>query len=194
MKTPGMLVFALTAVVAGHAQTTTSTTPVPPATTAPKTAPTTSKAVPVPTTKAAPTSKAGATTPAATATKAPATKAPAGKDAAKKEEPKIEGMTIPRGKKFLGLQIVNGTFKLSFYDEKKKPVAADMPRAILRWDPKYKVGKERVVLNISEDGKSLASPRSIRPPYSFKLYITLLKEATEAEEPAGETFVIDFQA
>jgi hypothetical protein len=112
-----------------------------------------------------------------------------------KKEPKIDGIEVPRGELgFLGVEIVNGTFKISFYDKKKKPIAADVMRAVLRWDPKYKVGQERVVLNLSDDGKSLSSPKTIRPPYSFKLFITLLKDATETADPVGETHVIDFRA
>lgn len=174
MKTPAWLVlaFASLAVAGARAQTPTPA-PVPN-----KTAPA-AKSVPLP--KTAP------------ATKAPTAKAPAAKTVKKEEPPpKIEGITIPRGKNFLGIQIVNGTFKLSFYDEKKKPMPADVPRAVLRWDPKYKVGKERLLLGLGEDGKSLTSPKNIRPPYNFKLYITLLKDASEAEDPVGETFVIDF--
>ncbi len=181
MKTPARLVLALASFAMVQAQTTT-----PPATPTPTTPP---KAVSAPN-KNAPATKAVVVP----KTTAPAAKLPAvkGKEVAKKEELKIEGVTIPRGKNFLGVQIVNGTFKLSFYDDKKKPMQGDVPRAVLRWDPKYKVGKERVVLMAGEDGKSLSSPKTIRPPYNFKLYITLLKEATEAEDPVGETFVIDF--
>lgn len=115
---------------------------------------------------------------------------------AKKEEPKIEGLEIPRGgdRGFLGLQMVNSTFKLSFYDKAKKPMNVDAARAVVRWDPKYKVGQDRVVLNPSDDGKSLTSPKNIRPPHQFKLFITLLKSAAEDAEPtAGETFVVDFK-
>ena len=116
-------------------------------------------------------------------------------DAAKVEAPpQIDGMVVPRGALgFMAVQIVGNTFKISFYDAKKKPTKADVTRAILRWDPKYKVGSERVVLNLSEDGKSLASPRNIRPPYLFKLFITLLKDAAEGEDAPGETHVIDFR-
>lgn len=113
------------------------------------------------------------------------------------EPAKIEGMEVARkGGGYLGVAIVGGTFKITFYDAKKKAVAADVARAALRWDPKYKVGSERVVLNRTEDGKALVSPRSIRPPYLFKLYITLIKDAGEgdAAEAAGETLVIDFRA
>jgi len=131
---------------------------------------------------------------------AAAAKAGTDKDASKKTEPaekeyKIEGVEVPRGARgFLGVQIVSGAFKISFYDSKKKPIPADVNRALLRWDPKYKVGQERLVLTASEDGKSLTSPKPIRPPYLFKLFITLTKDASETAEPVGETYVIDFRA
>lgn len=129
----------------------------------------------------------------------PGTKAaPKKGEAAKKAEPaKIEGIEVSRGAAgFMGVQMVGSTFKISFYDAKRKPIAADVARALLRWDPKNKVGSERVVLNRAEDGMSLTSPKNIRPPYLFKLYITLLKTAGEGEaaEAAGETHVIDFRA
>ncbi len=113
--------------------------------------------------------------------------------AKKEEKPVIEGMAIPRGDGFLGIRIVDSTFQLSFYNSEKKPVPADVDRAALRWDPKYKVGEERVVLNPSEDGKSLVSPKNIRPPYLFKLYMTLVREAAPGRTPLNETIVVDFR-
>ncbi len=149
---------------------------------------------------AAPATGSSTATKAGTATKAATPAAGAAKAPAKKAEavPKIEGMEIARGAKgFLGLQLVGGTFKLSFYDMKKKPVAPDVARAMLRWDPKGKVGQERLVLN--RDGMALSSPRPVRPPYVFKLFITLIPEGAatgdgaEAATPAGETIVVDFK-
>jgi hypothetical protein len=112
---------------------------------------------------------------------------------AKKPEPPavIEGMTIPRGTGFLGIAIVDSTFRLSFYDAEKKPVAPDVARAALRWPVKYQPGDERTVLNLASDGKSLASAFVVRPPYFFKLFITLIAE--DAPSGAGETFVVDFR-
>lgn len=146
--------------------------------------------------KAAPKAPVRISPPVATTEKALAKKAEAAKKAesGKKEEPKIKGVVVPRGERgFLGVEMVEGTFKIAFYDAKKKPVEPDVTRAALRWDPKYKVGQERLVLNLDADGKSLSSPRIIRPPYNFKLFITLIKEATAKEEPVGETHVIDFR-
>jgi hypothetical protein len=113
----------------------------------------------------------------------------------KEEEPKINGVVVPRGERgFLGVEIVGAQFKITFYDTKKKPTQPDVARAVLRWDPKYKVGQDRLVLNPDADGKSLSSPRSVRPPYNFKLFITLIKEPAENVDPSGETHVIDFRA
>ena len=126
-------------------------------------------------------------------------KAAPGKEApgktAKKDEPppKIAGMEIARGDRFLGLEVVNGVFKLSFYDAKKKPVPPDVARAVLRWDPKYKVGQERTVLSPGGGVNVMTSEKTVRPPYNFKLFITLLKQATEGEDPVGETIVVDFK-
>ena len=52
----------------------------------------------------------------------------------KQEELKIPGLTIVREKGgFLGLVLENNNFKLSFYNGKKEPVAADVSRATARW-------------------------------------------------------------
>lgn len=132
---------------------------------------------------------------------APPAKSGAGKGApakgAKKEEPapKIEGMEIARpGGGFLGVQIFNGAFKMNFYDSEKKPTPPDVARAVMRWDAKYKVGQERIVLNPGE-ANALSNPRTIRPPYIFKLFIVLIKDAAAegAESPAGESYVVDFR-
>jgi hypothetical protein len=113
----------------------------------------------------------------------------------KKEEPKIEGIVVSRGERgFMGVELVGGAFKITFYDPKKKPVAPDVARAALRWDAKYKVGQERLVLNPTGDGKSLSNPKTIRGPHNFKLYITLIKEPAEKEDPVAEVHVIDFKA
>jgi len=138
------------------------------------------------------------TAPAATKAKATtgsAGKAPPAPPAKKAPEPKIEGMEISRGELgYLGVQMVGATFKINFYDKKKAPVAPDVVRALLRWDPKYKQGQERLVLNVGEDGKSLTAGRAVRPPYNFKLIITLIKKSETGEEKAIETHVIDFKA
>jgi hypothetical protein len=115
---------------------------------------------------------------------------PAEEPKADEAEPVIPGTVINRKNGgFLGLTLEGGGFKLSFYDGKKKPVAVDAARAALHWKPNYKVGEERDVLNPSGDNLSLSSPRPVRPPYTFKLFITLLSE----DDKAIESFVVDFR-
>jgi hypothetical protein len=114
------------------------------------------------------------------------------KDDAKKKKAdemgKIEGIEIPRGGGFLGIQLVNGTFKLSFYNAKKKPVAPDVDRANLRWTVKTESLPERVVLN--PDGNALTSPKIVKPPYTFNLSITLVKG--DGDAATTESFNVDF--
>jgi hypothetical protein len=146
----------------------------------------TAMAQPYPSGKASP--KAGA-----------AAKDAKGKDAKGKgkqeEEPKIAGMEIARGDKgFIGLEVAEGAFKMTFYDKEKKPTPPDVARAALRWDAKYKVGQERLVLNPGGGPNSLNNPRVIRPPYNFKLFITLIKAGgADGDNATGESYVVDFR-
>jgi hypothetical protein len=186
MKMVLALVCSLVVVALGFAQSTPAN-PTPPADEAPadvtpKTPP------PKPVVRIPPPTKAAEKTKAEKS-------APKKSEPVVKEELKIKGIAVPRGERgFMGIEMVGGNFKISFYDTKKKPIPPDVTRAALRWDAKYKVGQERLVLNPDADGKSLSNPKTIRPPYNFKLFITLIKEATEKEEPVGETHVVDFKA
>lgn len=117
----------------------------------------------------------------------------------KKAEAKIDGIVIARPNgTFLGLTLEGGTFKLSFYDKDKKAAPADVTRAAARWNPNYKQGSERIILNVSADGKALVGGKPVRPPYVFKLFLTLLKSDPAAgdsgAEQAVESYTVDFRA
>lgn len=150
----------------------------------------TSKSAPATGAKATGTAPKSTTT-AGSAEKAPDPKAAAAKGAKKDEPPpKIEGMEIARGAKgFLGLQVVDGSFKLSFYDAKKKPLAPDVSRAVLRWTPTYQKAPEIFILGPG-DGKALTVAKTVRPPYNFKLFMSLFVEGVD--DPT-ESFVVDFR-
>ncbi|MCC6416406.1 MAG: hypothetical protein IT582_10900 [Opitutaceae bacterium] len=108
------------------------------------------------------------------------------------KEPVIPGITLDRktGGGFLGIEIVDGNFKLSFYGKDKQPVAVDFPRALLRWEVTYKNAAERLILSAAPGGKYLTSTRVIRPPYNFQLFITLLADDQRKE---SETYVLRFR-
>ncbi len=118
--------------------------------------------------------------PAAVQPAAPAPAQPADKE---DEMGVIPGITLTRADgTFLGLEVVNGNFKLTFYDKKKKPVRADVVRATARWDAKHKQGRDFTVLNPAGDGTALVGNKFVRPPYNFIVFLVLLNEAGEAVE------------
>lgn len=124
----------------------------------------------------------------ATAATKPSAK-PAAPAAEAKEEPTIEGVVIERPNgNFLGLQILNNNFILSFYDAQKEKVAPDVTRATMRWPVKYQPTDERTVLNPGGDGTSLTSPKIVRPPHNFRVFIALFVEGSES---AVETYSVD---
>jgi hypothetical protein len=116
------------------------------------------------------------------------------KPGVKKEEPigKIEGTELARPNGlYLGLTLTDGKFKLTFYDKKKKPGKVDVTRGLARWANVHGPGDNRAVLN--PDGlHSLVAPQFVRPPYVFKVYLTLLKGDGDAAEVV-ETYVVDFR-
>lgn len=112
-------------------------------------------------------------------------------EAPKEVEPVIPGQTIARANgTFLGLEIVGGNFKLSFYDAKKKPAAVDVTRATARWPNTRGPGDNRTMLNVS--GNALVGSKHVLPPLVFNVYITLLQgEGDEAK--AVESLVVPFR-
>jgi hypothetical protein len=116
-------------------------------------------------------------------------KAPA--PAKKKEEPpaKVDGLVISRPNgAFLGLQVLNNNFVLTFYNAKKKKVAPDVVRATVRWPVKYQPGPEQTVLNPS-GGFSLASEKTVRPPLVFIVHISLF---VEGNDEAVESYTVNY--
>lgn len=137
---------------------------------------------------------AGSATPVAPAKPAaPAAKKSKAKpaEAPKPEEPKIPGTVITRSNgTFLGLEVVGGNFKLSFYDAKKKPMAPDVTRASARWPNPRASGDSRCILNPS--GNALIGNKPALPPYTYNVYLTLLQGEGE-EAKAVESHVIPYR-
>ncbi len=134
-----------------------------------------------------------------TALSAQSPSAPKGKTAPKQEQKKeeemgkIEGMEIARANgHFLGLTVEGGQWKLTFYNTKKKPEPVDVTRGAARWVIPMKADNERTVLNPGPDGHSLVGSRFVRPPYHFKIFITLIRGEGDAAE-AGETYTVDYR-
>ncbi len=107
---------------------------------------------------------------------APTSPAPAKKEVKKEAPlPKIPGTVInrPNGT-FLGLEVVGGNLKLTFYDKKHKPMAVDVTRANARWpNPRSVVGPNKTVLNGS--GTALVGQKPVLPPFNFTVHLNLLQ-------------------
>ena len=107
------------------------------------------------------------------------------------KEGTIAGIPVARSQGgWLGVEVQNRAFKLTFYDEKKKPVAADATSAVFRWPVHYQPNDERILLQPTDDPSVLASPYVVKGPLAFKLHITLL---FEGKPDAAESYVVDFQ-
>jgi len=109
------------------------------------------------------------------------------------EEPaEIPGIVIERksGEGFLGLELVDYKYKLTFYGADKKPAPADFPRALFRWSKINGSGEERYMLAVDGEGNALTSPRYVKPPHNFRLFIVLLDDDPDTE---SETYVVHFR-
>jgi hypothetical protein len=112
----------------------------------------------------------------------------------------ISGMPIQRAQGgWLGIEIKDQCFRMTFYNDRKRPVRADVAGAVLWWPVQYQPNNERVELTGSDDPAVLSSTKAIRPPYTFKLHITLLTDTNSsgsnpygAAAPDPESYVVDF--
>ena len=119
-------------------------------------------------------------------TAASASAAPAADD---DKEGTITGTPIKRDKAgWLGIEIKDNTFVLTFYNDKKKKTAADKTSAVLRWPVHYQPNPERTELTPTSDPAVFSSPYPVKAPHSFNLHITLLSD----NKDDVESYVIDF--
>jgi len=109
-----------------------------------------------------------------------------------KESAAIPGIVIARKSQqgYLGLDLVDFKYKLTFYGEDKKPLKADFPRALFRWSKVNGSGSERYILSAGSESSVLTSPRNVPPPYNFRLFIVLIDNDEETE---SETYVVWFR-
>ena len=104
------------------------------------------------------------------------------------EEIVLPGIVKERPKGgFMSVQVVDSHLTLSFYDAKKKEIPVDVARAAARWRTNKKISEDHTVLNPGGDGKTLVGIGVVTPPYTFKLFLTLLGE----DGAAVESYVVD---
>lgn len=96
----------------------------------------------------------------------------------------IEGMELVRaGGGFLGVKTEGMTLKVTFYDAKKKKVAADAVRIAARWHAR--TARNMVLLPTGPD--TLVSPPLLTRPFNYIIFLVLVG----AEDKVIETFSIN---
>jgi hypothetical protein len=101
----------------------------------------------------------------------------------------ITGTPIQRGDGWLGLEIKDNTFRLTFYNAKKKPVPADASSAVIRWSVKYQPNPERAELSPSGDPAVFTSTYTVKSPHTFILHLVLL---FDGKPDASEAFTVNY--
>jgi hypothetical protein len=115
--------------------------------------------------------------------------APAPTPDTEEKEGTIAGMPIQRPQGgWLGLELKDSSFVLTFYNAKKKPIPADKNSAVLRWPVHYQPNDERTELTPTSDPAVFASSYSVKPPHTFILHITLLSDSKDKPE----SYTVDF--
>ena len=105
------------------------------------------------------------------------------------KEGTIAGLSIKRaGTGWLGLEIKDNCFRMTFYDDKKNPVQADRSSAVLWWPVHYQPNDERTELTSTDNPAVLSSLYPVKAPHTFKLHITLPIDGSADVE----TYVIDY--
>jgi hypothetical protein len=110
---------------------------------------------------------------------------------AEEKEGTITGLAIQRPQGgWIGVEIKSGCFRITFYNDKKKPIAADRTSAVLRWTVHYQPNAERTELVGSDEPAVLTNSYPVKEPHTFKLHIALMKDGSD--EP--ESYVVDFNS
>ncbi len=150
----------------------------------PATAQTGAGATPSPT---PPPATAPATTPAVKPAVKPAK--PAEKKVEKEKEGVIEGIAVARPDgRWLGITTTGNQFKVTFYNQKKKPEAADVVRGTARWNHPRQLKDENTVLNPS-GANALATPPLLKPPYVYTVRFVLIG----ADDKIKESYAVQLK-
>jgi hypothetical protein len=126
--------------------------------------------------------------------------APASSAAPTAEEIQLQGVVIERPSGFMTVTMEGPRVVLRFFDKDKKAIAPDVHHAIVKFKMTGRRPQNRTLL-LGTDGMSLTHGRVLRPPYNFKAFVSLVKDAggeevddedENAEVAEGERYTVDF--
>lgn len=118
--------------------------------------------------------------------KTPPAKTPPAKEAETEKAP--PGAMIERKSGgFINLQVDGSNFVMKFLDAEKKPVDADVAKAVVA----FRKGKSNERFFMKSDGKTLKSPLPVPRPFIFNTVRVVL--FNDDENAANEVYVINFR-
>ena len=74
--------------------------------------------------------------------------------------------------------VADNGFLVSFFNEQKVPVSADVHHGLVRYSYAAKA-RDRTVLTRSANGRTLVSPNNVRGPWVFRVHLALFNEGPE---------------
>ena len=105
----------------------------------------------------------------------------------------VSGFPIERANGgWLGIEIKDNCFRVTFYNAKKKPTPAETPGIVMRWPVRYQPNDERTELVPTDDPAVLGSAYPVRAPHTFILHVILLDPGKKDSDL--ETYVVNFSA
>ncbi len=105
------------------------------------------------------------------------------------DEVPLPGVSIPYEGGWMSLAVEKGVFHLRFYDAAREPLPAPAIRATARWNPPMKTGFSRSVLLPADEGRALVGNTFVKPPHTFRVYLTLIG----ANDQVLGSYTIDFK-
>lgn len=89
---------------------------------------------------------------------------------------------------WINVLVVGNSFVVSFFNDLKMPVAADVHHGLVRYKYVAK-SKDRTVLTRSADGKTLLSPQNVVAPFVFRVHLALFNEGSD---DLAETYAFSY--
>jgi hypothetical protein len=101
----------------------------------------------------------------------------------------IEGIAVARPDgRWLGITTTGNQFKVTFYNQNKKPEPADAVRGTARWNHPRKIVDVNTVLNPA-GANALATPTVLKPPYVYTVRFVLIG----ADDKVKETYAVQLK-
>lgn len=100
------------------------------------------------------------------------------------------GVNLAReGGGWLNVSVQSDRFVISFFNDQKEPVPANVQHGLVRYSP-VSLESQRTPLDLSADGKTMISPINVRAPHAFRVNLALYNDGPG---DAAETYAFFYR-